>query len=509
MLLSEDQKNKLGLLRESPIEFMKKFGRDEDGGVIIMTLLLLVVMLVLGGMAVDFMRFESRRALLQSVSDRAVLAASDLSQTVNSEEVVKDFFRTQGFEDSIIGEPIASDVAGTRSVRVDSEVDVNTFYLRLIGIDELTAPARSAAVEGTGNVEVSMVLDISGSMNSWVSSAGMRRYQLMHDAATGFVDTLLDPEYVDQISLSLVAYSAHVSAGDEIFARLNTTDPAVSTGGVSAGDGTTTDASVGSSPAYVNNARCIDFTNAEYQTVTFDPDRVYTQAETFQDNGWGSIYSPTCPREDFQGIVALSQDADLLKETILDYRPTKTTSIHLGMKWGVSLLDPGMRDVLANGVSSVDPVFRGTRPGDYVAAGAAVQTAKYVVLMTDGQNVSTRRIRPEQRTNSTMMSYLSNWTYNTWRNNYREDGEPDSLNALTYRPTTNAQQDTQMQNICAAARDANIVVFTIAMGAPSHGEQEMRECASSDAHYFETEGGALVEIFDTIARQITDLRLTL
>ena len=56
--------------------YLRAFGRDEDGEIIILTLILLVVMLVVGGMGVDFMRFEARRVVLQSVSDRAVLAAA-------------------------------------------------------------------------------------------------------------------------------------------------------------------------------------------------------------------------------------------------------------------------------------------------------------------------------------------------------------------------------------------------------------------------------------------------
>ena len=68
---------RLAIFKRSRVAFLKQFGRDEDGSIIVLTLLLLFGMLIVGGMAVDFMRYESRRAQLQSVSDRAVLAAAD------------------------------------------------------------------------------------------------------------------------------------------------------------------------------------------------------------------------------------------------------------------------------------------------------------------------------------------------------------------------------------------------------------------------------------------------
>ncbi|MEO0905385.1 MAG: pilus assembly protein TadG-related protein, partial [Pseudomonadota bacterium] len=146
--------------------FLRQFRKDEDGGLIVLTLLLLISMLVVGGMAVDFMRFEAERTKLQSVSDRAVLAAANLNQSRPPEDVITDFFAAEGYAGAIIGDPDIDKNDLGSTIRIDSRVDVNTFYLRLVGIDSLSAPATASAVEGTGNVEVSLILDISGSMGS-------------------------------------------------------------------------------------------------------------------------------------------------------------------------------------------------------------------------------------------------------------------------------------------------------------------------------------------------------
>lgn len=516
MLHTEDQTNRLALLKASRREFLKRFAREDDGGIIVMTLLLLIVMLVLGGMAVDFMRFESRRALLQSVSDRAVLAAAELDQTKDPKEVVRDFFSKAGFPDTIIGEPFAQTLGGSRTVRVDSEIDVNTFYLRLIGIDTLTAPASSAAVEGTGNVEVSLILDISGSMGNWVSSENATKMELLQGAAKGFIDDLLLVDYRDQISVNLVAYSQHVSLGDELYKAINTTPDTIAENGAIGSsyavreDGD--DGTIGTGRTFTNPARCIDFDPSDYSTLTFDENRVYQQVEYFQhyNSNRRTINFPVCPAETFEGIIPLSQDAEALKAAIDLYRPTSFTSIHLGLKWGLLLLDPSMRGTLDK-INSIDDAFQGERPADYTSG----NTVKYVVLMTDGENVRGYRLRRDNtyhlydtiEEQERWAEYPMEW----WRRNL---GGYVSTSSLVYYPTTAALHDQWMQSLCTLAK-AEMTIFTIAMGSTAHGEQEMLECASQPSFAYSTnftndanESG-IDEIFEKIARQITALRLNL
>lgn len=194
------------------IKCLRAFGQDENGSVIIMTILLLVTMLILGGMAVDFMRYEARRATLQSVSDRAVLAAASLNQTLDSRDVVEDYFTKAGFADALVGTPVVVDNGNSRTVTVRSALDVNTFYLRLAGMDRLTAPARSSATEGVGKVEISLVLDISGSMRF------SNRFANMQAAAIAFAEEVLDPANGGTVSLTIIPYAGATNPGPEMFA---------------------------------------------------------------------------------------------------------------------------------------------------------------------------------------------------------------------------------------------------------------------------------------------------
>jgi Flp pilus assembly protein TadG len=191
---------------------IRHFGRDEGGTIIVMTIIFLSLMLIMGGMAVDFMRFESRRTMLQSVADRSVLAAANLGNSKDPKEVVVDYFTKAGFPDSIVGEPDVKTGNKFNSVGVTAAYDMNSIFLRLVGIDMLSAPAAATAIEGVSNIEVSLVVDISGSMRDPVvpadgSYSNQTKIEALRGAATKFVDAMLIPDYKDRISISLVPYS--------------------------------------------------------------------------------------------------------------------------------------------------------------------------------------------------------------------------------------------------------------------------------------------------------------
>ena len=504
MQLTNTPKTRFQSATRSRAAFMKRFAKDEDGSIIIMSLLLLVSMLIIGGMAVDFMHFEAERAELQSVSDRAVLAAAELGQEIDPADVVIDYFEKAGYGGAIVGAPVVNSSISSRSVRVNSRVDMNTFFLKLINIDQLTAPAAAGAIEGVGEIEISLVLDVSGSMreNVWVNGQQKTRISLLKTAASNFIDEVLTADTRDRVSVNLVMYSAHVNVGNDIFNRMRVNvDTATSYGGT-----------------FRNPSRCIDFITTEYNTTALNTTRSYQQVETV--DLITDQYTPNpnsarqiCPSASQNGIIALSQDADQLKAAINSLQPLTNTSIFMGMKWGTALLDPSTRSLLGTGVSSVDPVFAGVRPYDFASGTSTseAQALKYVVLMTDGENVPQPRMRRNRYdTYSEMNGYL-NYSYLYWLYNRATSTERsgiytwDDIAPVTY---TNDEADNWLDANCTAAKDEGIRVFTIAMGATTRGNTAMDKCATQ-GDYYATQGAALNEIFEDIAKQITDLRLNL
>jgi hypothetical protein len=182
------------------------------------------------------------------------------------------------------------------------------------------------------------------------------------------------------------------------------------------------------------------------------------------------------------------------------------------MKWGVSLLDPSMRDLLS-GAAGIDEAFAGDRPSNYSADDDGVSTVKYVILMTDGVNVAGKRIRDSYYDEVDERQTWAAYPHAYWERNYDDLDDPNfgsrsqSEDTVSETGYSASDADNQLDDICTAAKGENIIVHSIAMGS---GSTVMANCASSvTGHYHETQGAELVAIFSQIAEQITELRLSL
>lgn len=469
----------------------RNYVRDDQGSMIVFTLFILVLMLIVSGMAVDFMRLESRRSQMQGAIDSGVLAAADLDQGMDSAAVVRDFVAKSDVGDCLTEDPYVSPPGNSRTVAATCSLNLNTFFLKLIGIHELTAYASTTATEGVGEVEVSLVLDISGSMDNPITGTSQRKIDKLEEAAVGFVEALLLPEYQDRISISLVPYSAQVSLGPDLYATLNTNDEH-------------------------GHSHCVDLPVSVFNQAAWDNSLTFDQTPHFQwnphyDSGGNlaaNITEPTCPMYAFEDIIPLSQNATTLTDAIEDLEPRGGTAINLGLRWGLNLLEPSFRQNLqALPDGTIDDVFA-NRPQDYPTTAAPNNTVKYIVLMTDGQNDVSRSLQDWAYDSD---SEIAHWAdMNWWYYVSRHGGwnSTNMINRYTYRPYDSDDADDYMQDMCNEARDLGITVFTIAMDSTEHGEGEMQDCATDPTLYYETTGETLDAIFDDIAEQITDLRLT-
>lgn len=475
----------------SASRLMRRFHQDESGAMTIFTMFILVLMLVLAGMAVDFMRFESRRTIMQGAVDRAVLAAADLDQDLDPDAVVRDYVAKAQGANCLKGDPIIAAGSNFKSVTANCELPQNTYFLKFIGVDELTARATSTAIDGVGNVEISLVLDISGSMGSSVPGAGVTRLERLQEAATAFIDTLLIPEQEDRISISLIPYTTNVSAGPELLDALGV-------------------------PRKHWFSNCINFRDAHYDQVNWPTEAAindltdvsninrFEQAQHWAYNNWNT---GACPIEDYEQIIPISQDRDALVGAISQMTPRASTAIFQGLKWGAALLDPSVNSAYRSLPANMrDPAFM-DRPAGHGSAGNLGGTLKYIVVMTDGQNWDIRHLRDDQYNHESEIAHWGDQRYLDLY--YSHLGRQWTYYDVTRMKYTRNQGDDLMDNICDAAKAEDIIIFSIAMGAPQQGVNQMRDCATTPNYFFETSGDELVQIFEEIAEQITDLRLTL
>lgn len=452
---------------------LRLFRREEDGVMLVFSIMMLMTILLIGGIGVDLMRHEMMRTRLQATIDRAVLAAADLDQPLSPAAVVNDYFAKAGMSDFLTDVQV-NEGLNFRNVYATAEVEMDTTLMHLAGIRTLTAPASGAAEERIGNVEISMVVDISGSMRD------NNRLTNLQNAARVFIDTVLKVDTADQVSISFVPYSEQVNIGQPLYNMLNKTHRH-------------------------NYSHCLEVPAAHFTSAQINQSYVYAQTQHFQWNYDGVNNTRTdtiCPRYSYETITPFSRNATTLKNQVNALRPRAGTSIYLGMKWGVGLLDPQSSNLVTNLISQgrVENVFAG-RPAAY----SDPETLKTVVLMTDGENSSSSRINPSYYQTS---SHYTHWDNNNlWWYLYRHVST-NQRNNWWYQYQTPAQGDIWLGQICTAAKNAGIVVWGIGFEVTNHGANVMRDCSSSPSHFFRVEGIEIRDAFQAIARQINQLRLT-
>ncbi|SMX33385.1 TadE/TadG family type IV pilus assembly protein [Actibacterium lipolyticum] len=546
------------------------FRRDEDGSMLIFAMFILVMMLLAGGLAVDAMRTEYTRTTIQNTLDRAVLAAADLDQTEDAKAVVLDYFAKAGLssyisaDDIKINETKASGEFSFRRVSATARADVNTIFLPMLGIKSLAAVGAGAAEEGITDLEISLVVDVSGSMG-WDSSTGKSKIYELRKAAKDFSFYMqCNPkakrsDYPDnasctveegKVSITLVPYAEQVTVGKTLLDQFKVTDE-----------------------------------HEDSHCVTFDPDDfVYPDIpldiellRTGHFDPWSdaneSPRSRTCRTDSWREIRPFVAKHTDMETYINALSAGGNTSIDVGMKWGLGLLDPAFRIGLTNltttntpdGGTFVDTKFVG-RPYSYTQD----YSMKVIVLMTDGVNTDQHYLNEGFRSgpsevfrntaDSNRYSVYNPATdkyyhthNNTWNDHPYGDGddveveyckkswwygtrcwtetqsEPGSAVQMTFQevfekfPTSwynqfswletaesnygNTDKNARLSEACTAAKSNGVIVYTIGFETDPN-DSVMSGCASSPSHFFPATGSDLAEIFGTIASSINQLRLT-
>ena len=124
---------------------------------------------------------------------------------------------------------------------------------------------------------------------------------------------------------------------------------------------------------------------------------------------------------------------------------------------------------------------------------------------------------------STTVAHLSwqdifaNWVYsrvnNTllrepYRNGWLSSGYYSASDRAVTAIVGGSAADERLDAICDAAKDQNTVIYTVAFEAPSHGEATLASCASSPSHFFRASGTDISAVFNSIAGDIAQLKLT-
>ena len=529
-----------------------RFARREDGSLTIFGLFTFVVVIVLAGIGVDIVRHEQLRTELQNTLDRAVLAAANLENTIDPKVVVTDYFAKAGLL-QYLDDVQAPTTSGGRRVKATVKARIPTYFMKFASVDELVLQSHGTAEQGIADLEIALVLDVSGSMNDY------SRLSNLSQAGNDFAQIIFDKADPDHVSVSVVPYATQVSPSATMFDVLNV-------------------------PRVHHDSSCVNFGADDFATSTlsfadeFDPAQTYEHTIHFDPWYWRTpntgLGLPVCDPSGANRVLAFSKSLDDVQSKIQNLVARGNTSIDVGVKWGLALLDP------ANAKLSAALAETGEVAPEMTAfpRNWGLGAMKVLVVMTDGQNTTQFRMPNDYRSglsdvwmSSTgalsfkvtrrVCSYWYCWwateyynpqsgsrtsrpsgAYSSWvettddtsfagdnvrllewpevwarmtvethayarRQGADNYSQYDLWISRTRTGVEGADKDDRLATACQAAKDKGVLVFTIGFEAPDAAAAGLKACASSDAHYYDVDGLELADAFAAIATKVTELRL--
>jgi Flp pilus assembly protein TadG len=440
---------------------------DCSGNISMLFAFMIVPVVGIIAFSVDYGRALNERTALQTAMDSAVLAAGRNYQVdgnaTGAETVAHDYFMA-AMESHEGAEVVQNEVdADTLTMKFSAKVGVKTTFGRLLGINQLEVTSSSEATLAAGgldkNLEVALMLDLTGSMCSPCSKIGD-----LKEAATDLVNIIIQDDQSTYTSrVALVPFSHAVNVGSDHFEAVTGEQQVVE-------------------DVYDYPASCYKSGKLK-KSCKGNPDYLVVEGHSYSscvvERPGADKFTDAAPgagkylgvfdlkREDAHGgpdddtdcepadrVMAMSSDKAGLVDAINSFETGGWTAGHLGTAWAYYMLSPKWNGIWG-GVDANAAEFADTG------------TMKVAILMTDGD-------------------------YNA------------------YYEAANGTSAAQAKAVCAKMKQDGITVYTVGFMVSSSAKQLLRdECATSASHFFDaTNGEELKLAFRQIAFTIAQLRLS-
>ncbi len=428
-----------------------KFARNTRGNVGILFGLSAIPVMLAAGAAIDFSRIANAKAnLIASLDSSALYAAAIQGKT---EAQMKELARTyldKNYTDTADAELSAFELHNYADrVEAAGTVKVKTWFMSIGGITNVDVNATSQIMKAGNSIEVSLVLDVTGSM------AGAK-LESLKNAANDFVDTVVwDNQTPYYSKVAVIPFSFGVNASTYADAARG-----VLTSGTCTSPG------------------CVNY-KIVYSTYTAGncvSERVgsekYTDAAA-SSSPVGRLYEGGIFASSFcngiQPLVPLTSDRSVLHNTINSLVAGGGTAGQVGMAWGWYTISPNFG------------LWSGSRvPAAYPTA--SVKLKKIAVFMTDGDfNIA----------------YCNGIESSNWQ------GGPSCA-------ATNGDPTDQAQSLCTAMKAKDITIYTIGFQlSTTKAVNFMHDCATDGTKAFDASSNAdLQAAFSSIAQNLLELRVS-
>lgn len=308
---------------------------EKEGSVTIIFSLSLVMLMLSVGLAVDYSRAIGFYDRTQQALDAAALAAAkaaasgadEAEQQILAQRFFDQAMQGQAKIDAALGKLRLKYDADTSELEVGVDSEVRTVVGKLIGIDSMSKTQNSAAFASGRDVELAIMLDVSGSMK------GDKLRDLKLAAADLFDTMFKGASEKRQVRIGLVPYATSVNGGQ--FAEK----------------------ARGKALGHDKKERCLTERKGNHAFKDTPPSN---------GNAFGHR-TDDCPDAE---LMALSDDKAALLEAIDDLEADGATAGHLGIAWAWYMVSEKWDQFW--------PSESAPSPSD------PAKLVKAVVLMTDG-----------------------------------------------------------------------------------------------------------------------------
>ncbi|MGI9378129.1 MAG: pilus assembly protein TadG-related protein [Methyloligellaceae bacterium] len=450
----------LSRLGKRNVPNLKRFFKDPRGATATIFAVMLVPLMISVAFAVEYNIISNHQRKIQSALDAATLATTNLSVESAHLNAVAEaaFYANLGdlvdeHEDHQLIIDTQDDDEYGRTIVLSYDTKIESAFGSLFGfLDD----EKWHLVENSTANQDNIPLEISLVLDVSSSMNKEGRIVALREAANHFVDIVLQSSVQqDANRISIVPFGSNVMLSSDWKIFYNNDDP-------------------NDDP---DEAFCLD------HILKNGPDFETTEiwnGDYLELDHYGKVPIEKCPVKTGDNTVfPLHNDPDILKNKIANIVPpdNQATGGNVGLAFEMKLLSDDWQDNIPGLPAGVDNTGL-PRDND------SDDVKKIMIFMTDG----------------------------TMSHQQRRDGPDNKWNMVYYDDTAS----DYVADACDAAKDLNIVVYTIALafnGRKGNITVEdtvelLQNCATSPSHAFEVENEGLNVVFETIARNAQDLALT-
>lgn len=203
------------------LDLLVRFQRDERGVFAVIFGVMAVVLVALSGAVVDYVALEQTRARAQVALDAAALALQPEMYTATRTELMDSAgaLMIDRIGDPKVTATMLDAVKDTElgSLSFSAEVEMPTMFVALVGVPTLGARIFSEVTRGSLDVEVAVVVDITGSMTDRVptgNGGSESKITALKRALNQLIDIVVKDEQTPSYSkMAIVPYSVAVNVG--------------------------------------------------------------------------------------------------------------------------------------------------------------------------------------------------------------------------------------------------------------------------------------------------------